>query len=70
MVLSTRGLESGWAKDVSGVLSVRRGGDWVYLDESTDKENMRWKGHELEVLYKVSADGNIKVFGKGGAEIA
>lgn len=56
-VISLSGLETGAAKDVSGVLRVGRGGA-----EEHKKEDIV---EEKEVLYFVSGDGGVKVFERG-----
>lgn len=55
-VIGCRRLDTGAAKDVSGVLSVRRGGDW------DDGEGIV---EEMEVLYHVQTDGGVTVFQRG-----
>lgn len=55
MVLSVRGLDTGAATDVSGVLRVTRGGD---CDGEPDIK-------EGELLYLMQRDGNVKVFERG-----
>lgn len=52
-VMSVRELETGAARDVSGVLSIARGGD------ATEEDG------EEEFLYLVQRDGSVKVFGRG-----
>lgn len=59
MVLSTRELSSGAAKDVSGVLRVTRGGNQCFGDSTGEMLE------ELEALYLVQRDGGVKVFGRG-----
>lgn len=54
-VLSLRMLDTGTAKDVSGVLRVTRGGGAV-LDRAVD---------EHEYLYHVGGDGGVKVLERG-----
>ena len=68
-VLSVRVLDTGVARDVSGVLRVtenreRLGGGSVVLDgrEENDDEGRAGK----EVLYKVGGDGGVRVFERGG----
>lgn len=56
MVMGVRELETGAAKDVSGVLRVTKGGDW---DEEGELVA------EKELLYLVQRDGNVKVFNRG-----
>lgn len=54
-VLSLRLLDTGTAKDVSGVVSITRGGD--DLGRSIE---------EHEYLYHIGGDGAVKVFERGG----
>lgn len=59
-VLAVRELETGAAKDVSGVLRITRGGNsfgWDQEDHEVAKE--------AELLYLVQRDGTVKVFGRG-----
>lgn len=56
MVMGVRELETGAARDVSGVLRVTRGGGWD--DEGGEV-------CEKELLYLVQRDGNVKVFNRG-----
>ena len=53
IVMGLRGLDTGAARDVSGVLRITRGGD------DTDEVE------EKEVLYYVSGDGGVRVFERG-----
>lgn len=53
-VLSLRMLDTGTAKDVSGVLRITRGG--AVLDRAID---------EHEYLYHVGGDGGVKVLERG-----
>jgi elongator complex protein 6 len=65
MVMQLRGLDTGVARDVSGVLRVSRGGGWV---PETGPENGH-ESHEVweerEMLYFVQGDGTVRVFGRG-----
>lgn len=54
-VVGVRCLDTGAAKDVSGVLRVTRGGE-------TWGEEIE----EVELLYFVGGDGRVKVFERGG----
>ena len=54
-IMSVRGLDTGAAKDVSGVLRINRGGGWA---DDGDAE-------EWECLYYVSSDGGVTVFERG-----
>ena len=59
-VMSLRELGTGSAKDVSGVLRITRGESALELagDEDNDLR-------EMEALYLVQRDGNVKVFERG-----
>lgn len=57
LVLSVRGLDTGAATDISGVLRATRGGG----DLSSDTDV-----REGELLYLMQRDGNVKVFERGG----
>lgn len=61
MVVQLRNLETGAARDVSGVLRASKGGAWSESD-STDAER-KWE--EKEVLYFIQRDGSVNVFGRG-----
>lgn len=58
-VLQLHKLETGWAKDVSGVLAISRGGSWEEDEESDEVTE------EKELLYYVKGDGSVKVFERG-----
>lgn len=64
MVLQLRTLDTGAAKDVSGVLRMSRGGGF---DDRADNTDDTEGGHvvEKEVLYFVRRDGGVRVFGRG-----
>jgi len=64
LVVSTRGLDTGVARDVSGVLRVARGGGW---DEQGEEgvDAVR----DMEVLYHVAQDGSVRVFERGGGDV-
>ncbi|KAI9039170.1 uncharacterized protein KD926_009919 [Aspergillus affinis] len=59
MVMQLRVLETGVARDVSGVLRVSKGGAWGRDEDSAQNH---W---EKEVLYFVQRDGGVNVFGRG-----
>ncbi|KAL4863774.1 hypothetical protein BDV12DRAFT_22177 [Aspergillus spectabilis] len=61
MVIQLRNLETGAARDVSGVLRVSKGDAWGQR-ESVSAENS-WE--EKEALYFVQRDGGVSVFGRG-----
>ena len=54
--MSVRGLDTGVAKDVSGVLRISRG-----AGESADDGDVE----ERECLYYVGSDGGVEVFERG-----
>ncbi|EEH07539.1 conserved hypothetical protein [Histoplasma capsulatum G186AR] len=67
MVMQLRGLDTGVAGDVSGVLRISRGGGWVpevgiaNKGQSHDHSGLE----EKEVLYFVQGDGAVRVFERG-----
>ncbi|KAI7366299.1 hypothetical protein KC354_g4232 [Hortaea werneckii] len=65
-VVSARELETGAAKDVSGVLRVTRGGA-AFAREEEEEEKGGEEVKEMEALYMVQRDGNVKVFERGAA---
>ncbi|KAJ9283938.1 hypothetical protein DTO021C3_8473 [Paecilomyces variotii] len=58
MVMQLRNLDTGAAKDVSGVLRISKGG-------GPDQETGEGAWEEKEVLYFVQRDGGVRVFGRG-----
>lgn len=60
MVMQLRNLETGAARDVSGVLRVSKGGAWGQNESGAEGS---WE--EREVLYFVQRDGGVSVFGRG-----
>ncbi|KAK3068195.1 hypothetical protein LTR53_014440 [Teratosphaeriaceae sp. CCFEE 6253] len=74
VVMGMRGLETGAAGDVSGVLRVTRGGgayDMEMADEAEDEvlggmQDMD-EVPEMEALYLVQRDGSVKVFERGAS---
>ncbi|MCJ1274474.1 hypothetical protein MMC21_002270 [Puttea exsequens] len=60
IIMSVRELDSGGAKDVSGVLRISRGGAWLQEEEI---ENEMTEGQE--VLYFMGGDGGVRVFERG-----
>ncbi|KAL4821041.1 hypothetical protein BDW67DRAFT_76717 [Aspergillus spinulosporus] len=60
MVVQLRNLETGAARDVSGVLRVSKGGAWGQRENVGEDS---WE--EKEVLYFVQRDGGVNVFGRG-----
>jgi elongator complex protein 6 len=63
MVLQLRTLDTGAAKDVSGVLRMSRGGGYEPEIGQEGKEDGEIA--EKEVLYFVQRDGGVRVFGRG-----
>ena len=55
MILGVRGLDTGFAKDVSGVLRTSRGAATVSTDSGLDHE----------YLFFVENDGGAKIFERG-----
>ncbi|KAI7282535.1 hypothetical protein KC345_g3464 [Hortaea werneckii] len=64
-VVSVRELETGAARDVSGVLRVTRGG--AAFAREDEEEEGAGEVREMEALYLVQRDGNVKVFERGAA---
>ncbi|KAG9581038.1 hypothetical protein KCU77_g9103, partial [Aureobasidium melanogenum] len=64
-VLSLRPLDTGKARDVSGVIRVSRGGAWDDDEEDTKEQERK----ELEALYFVQNDGGVRVFERGEASV-
>jgi len=65
-VLSLRPLDTGKARDVSGVIRVSRGGAW---DDDDEEEEVKEQQKELEALYFVQNDGGVRVFERGEASV-
>ena len=59
-VMQLRNLETGAARDVSGVLRISKGGAW---EGGESKGEGGWE--EREVLYFIQRDGGVSVFGRG-----
>lgn len=57
-VFQLRGLDTGTAEDVSGVIRVSRGGGGGAGDEEEDLVDAEW-------LYQVRGDGSVRVWGRG-----
>lgn len=66
-MLSLRPLDTGKARDVSGVIRVSRGGAWD--DDNDDDEEGQEQQKELEALYFVQNDGGVRVFERGEASV-
>jgi elongator complex protein 6 len=58
--MSLRLLDTGTARDVSGVVRITVGDSMEGNDQ-----NFRRKIEEKELLYFVGGDGSVKVFGRG-----
>ncbi|CAD0087983.1 unnamed protein product [Aureobasidium vineae] len=65
-VLSLRPLDTGKARDVSGVIRVSRGGAW---DDDVEEDDEKDQRKELEALYFVQNDGGVRVFERGEASV-
>lgn len=63
--MGVRALETGAARDVSGVLRITRGGGWGWEEEEEGEGMGMRMGREVELLYLVGRDGNVKVFERG-----
>jgi elongator complex protein 6 len=59
LLISLRGLGTGCARDVSGVLRISRRCTSIHINEGGKEEDGR------ELLYHVSGDGVVKVFERG-----
>lgn len=69
LVVGTRGLETGVARDVSGVLRLARGGGWNDESEDLDRKDGLDQVKDMEVLYHVAQDGSVRVFERGGGDV-
>lgn len=73
LVLSTRPLDTGVARDVSGVLQITRGAGWdPELDGETRHETSRQAAAPAsgqEVLYHILTDGKVSVFERGSRNV-
>ncbi|PGH12160.1 hypothetical protein AJ79_04454 [Helicocarpus griseus UAMH5409] len=68
MVMQLRGLDTGVARDVSGVLRISKGGGYIPATGNGDKRDDYGQVaglEEKEVLYFVQGDGAVRVFGRG-----
>jgi elongator complex protein 6 len=59
LTISLRLLDSGTARDVSGIIRITRG------DGEMSKQDAAKKIEERELLYFVGGDGSVKVFERG-----
>lgn len=58
-------LETGTARDVSGVVRVSRGGDDESLQETQQRGSEEDSLRDAEWLYHVKGDGSVKVWARG-----
>jgi elongator complex protein 6 len=58
-IMSLRLLDSGTARDVSGIIRITQG------ESDMANENMAENIEERELLYFVGGDGSVKVFERG-----
>lgn len=67
IVLSVRELDTGGARDVSGVLRVSRGGAWGGFGGNGGEGEEEGEGEfeERECLFFVGGDGGVRVFERG-----
>lgn len=69
LVAGCRPLDTGKARDVSGVLRLSRGGAWdEVVGDGVDGE-IAGAARELEALYFVQVDGGVSVFNRGEASV-
>ncbi|KAI9793586.1 MAG: hypothetical protein M1833_000731 [Piccolia ochrophora] len=65
-VLQVRGLDTGGARDVGGVIRVGRGGGWDWGEMGgEDGEDGEEGGDDGEWLFHVGGDGGVKVWRRG-----
>ena len=62
LLMQLRPLDTGVAKDVSGILRVTRG-PMMEEDESEEADGVGWR--EMEVLYHVRGDGVVRLWERG-----
>jgi elongator complex protein 6 len=60
LIMSLRLLDSGTARDVSGVVRITAGNQTGEMDQGTQQ-----RVEEKELLYFVGGDGGVKVFERG-----
>lgn len=63
--MQLRELDTGVARDVSGVLRISKGGRWEAGLESANDQDEHTRWGEKEVLYFVQGDGMVRAFGRG-----
>ncbi|KAL2353798.1 hypothetical protein BJ546DRAFT_880993, partial [Cryomyces antarcticus] len=61
-VMGVRRLDTGGARDVSGVVRITRGGDYIGVENEDEDVEVE----EKELLYHVKGDGGVSVFERGG----
>ena len=67
LVISVRGLDTGMARDVSGVIRITKADGWLKVNEHI-QESARGKAEALkekEMLFFMGGDGMIKVWERG-----
>ena len=65
MVMQLRELDTGVARDVSGVLRISKGGKSEEDSQPTTTQAEHFRLEEKEVLYFVQGDGAVRAFGRG-----
>lgn len=60
--MQLRPLDTGAAKDVSGILRVTKG-PTMEEDEGKEADSVEWR--EMEVLYHVRGDGVVRLWERG-----
>lgn len=71
LIMGTRPLDTGTARDISGVLQVSRGAAW---DETADTDPTSQHqtlpdARGVELLYHAMSDGRVTVFERGSTTI-
>lgn len=65
-IVGVRVLDTGVARDVSGVLRItEQTDDWVGCGFEEDEDHEKWSGKGKEFLYRIMGDGSVKVFERG-----
>lgn len=59
LIIGVRLLDTGAARDVSGVLRI------TVADEDEEEDGLATEGLERELLFHVGGDGGVKVFERG-----
>ncbi|KAI5292984.1 hypothetical protein KEM52_005927, partial [Ascosphaera acerosa] len=65
VLLQLRCLETGFAKDVSGVIRISKGGQAAHSARWTASPQTQQGLEEKELLYDLRSDGSVVLFGRG-----